>query len=400
MIQLLAKKYIQDYQNYESEKVRNAYGSLTSIVGIGNNIILFGIKFLAGTLAGSVSIRADAINNLSDAGSSLIALISFKLSSKPADEKHPFGHARYECIASMVVACFIMMLGWNLLLESVDKILHPGMVTFSWLSCIILIISIAIKAWMYFYNHKYGKLLSSTMMEATATDSLSDAMSTSGVLISTIVSPLIHFNLDGYMGIIVAILIIIAGFQIVQNALDELLGKAPEIEMVQDLEKKIMSYEGVIGMHDLMIHDYGAHKTFGSVHVEVDASNDVMELHDMIDNIERDIQKEMGIHMVIHMDPVNVNDPLTNYLKEICINYLHEIDEQLSLHDFRIVSGSTHTNIIFDVLVPFCLKKSNQEILKELNEKMTQLDGVYYLVITFDRAYVPFEMKEKPIKRL
>ena len=400
MIGLLAKKYIKDYQNYEAEAVRNAYGSLTSIVGIANNIVLFGLKFLAGTLAGSVSITADAINNLSDAGSSIISLVSFKLSSMPADEEHPFGHARYECIASMVVACLIMMLGWNLLMDSVDKILHPGEISFSWLSIVILVFSIAMKGWMYLYNHKYGKLVSSSIMEATAADSLSDAMSTSAVLISAIISPLIHFNLDGYMGVVVAVLILIAGTGIVRGALDELLGKAPEIELVEQIQEKIMAYDGVIGMHDLMVHDYGAHKTFASVHVEVDSSVDVMLSHDMIDNIERDFLKDMGIHLVIHMDPVNLNDPLTNELKVICVNFLKQIDENLSLHDFRIVSGNTHTNIIFDILVPFCSNKTNAEILKELNEKMAQLDGVYYLVITFDRAYVPYEMKGKPIKPL
>lgn len=400
MIGLLAKKYIKDYQNYEAEAVRNAYGSLTSIVGIVNNIVLFGLKFLAGTIAGSVSITADAINNLSDAGSSIISLVSFKLSSMPADEEHPFGHARYECIASMVVACLIMMLGWNLLMDSVDKILHPGEISFSWLSIVILVFSIAIKGWMYLYNHKYGKLVSSSIMEATAADSLSDAMSTSAVLISAIISPLIHFNLDGYMGVVVAVLILIAGTGIVRGALDELLGKAPKIELVEQIQEKIMAYDGVIGMHDLMVHDYGAHKTFASVHVEVDSSVDVMLSHDMIDNIERDFLKDMGIHLVIHMDPVNLNDPLTNELKVICVNFLKQIDENLSLHDFRIVSGNTHTNIIFDILVPFCTNKTNAEILKELNEKMAQLDGVYYLVITFDRAYVPYEMKGKPIKPL
>ena len=400
MIGLLAKKYIKDYQNYEAEAVRNAYGSLTSIVGIVNNIVLFGLKFLAGTIAGSVSITADAINNLSDAGSSIISLVSFKLSSMPADEEHPFGHARYECIASMVVACLIMMLGWNLLMDSVDKILHPGEISFSWLSIVILVFSIAIKGWMYLYNHKYGKLVSSSIMEATAADSLSDAMSTSAVLISAIISPLIHFNLDGYMGVFVAVLILIAGTGIVRGALDELLGKAPKIELVEQIQEKIMAYDGVIGMHDLMVHDYGAHKTFASVHVEVDSSVDVMLSHDMIDNIERDFLKDMGIHLVIHMDPVNLNDPLTNELKVICVNFLKQIDENLSLHDFRIVSGNTHTNIIFDILVPFCSNKTNAEILKELNEKMAQLDGVYYLVITFDRAYVPYEMKGKPIKPL
>lgn len=397
MIGMIAKKYIPDYLNYENEKVRHAYGTLTSIVGIVCNVILFGFKFLAGTLAGSVSITADAINNLSDAGSSIISLISFKLSSMPADEEHPFGHARYECIASMLVACLILMLGFNLLKDSIDRILHPGAIVFSWVSIVVLVFSISVKLWMFLYNRRYGKLVSSSIMEATAADSFSDALSTGAVLLSTVISGLIHVNLDGYMGVIVAVLILIAGTGIIRDALDELLGKAPDVELVKKIEAKIMSYEGVLGMHDLMIHDYGAHKTFGSVHVEVDASDNIMHTHDMIDNIERDFQRDMGIHMVIHMDPVNTKDPLTNYLKEICIRYLKEIDERLSLHDFRIVSGNTHTNIIFDILVPFAVSKSNADILKELNEKMSQLDGVYYLVITFDRAYVTASAYDKSV---
>ena len=288
MIKFLAKKTIKNYEEYDLPEVRKAYGNLTSTVGIINNVILFAFKFLAGTLTNSVSITADAVNNLSDAGSSIISLVSFKLSSKPADEKHPFGHARYECIASMLVALAILFLGIELIQTSIGKILHPQDIEFSWISIVILVLSISVKLWMYHYNKVYGDLLKSSIMEATAADSLSDCMATGAVLLSTILSPMLHFNLDGYMGVIVAVFILIAGGGIVKSALDELLGQAPDEELVKQIQNKILSYDGVLGMHDLVIHDYGAHRTFASVHVEVDYKTDVLKSHDMIDNIERD----------------------------------------------------------------------------------------------------------------
>ncbi len=394
MIGLLAKKIIPNYQNYEDSKVRQAYGNLTSTVGIINNFILFGFKFIAGTIANSVSITADAINNLSDAGSSIISLISFKLSSKPADEKHPFGHARYECIASMIVACLILILGFELVKTSFSKILHPEVIDFSLVSCMVLLFSIMVKVWMYVYNKKYGKLLHSSIMEATSADSLSDAMSTLAVLISTIISPIIHFNLDGYVGLIVACLILYAGYGVIRKALDELLGQAPSEELVQKIQEKIMSYNGVLGMHDLMIHDYGAYNTFVSVHVEVDYKVDILKSHDMIDNIEKKFKEDMGIEMVIHMDPINIDDELTNELRTFIKNSVKEIDGALSIHDFRMVTGETHTNLIFDIVVPFQVEYSNQEILDQLKEKLNKKGHKYYLVVTFDRAYTTQFNKE------
>lgn len=387
MISFLAKTFIKDYQKTDDENVRHAYGNLTSLVGIVNNIILFIFKFLAGTLAGSVSITADAVNNLSDAGSSIISLVSFYLSSRPADEEHPFGHARYECIASMLVACLILLLGFELIKTSIGKILHPEDVLFSWISVIVLIVSIGVKLWMFIYNRHYGKLLSSSIMEATAADSISDVMATSAVLASTIISPILHFNLDGYMGIIVACLIIYAGGGIIRSALDELLGKAPSKELVQSLKDKIYAYEGVLGIHDLIIHDYGVNRLFASVHVEVDYKIDVMKSHDMIDNIERDIKKSMGIELVIHMDPIKKDDPITNELKDFMKKALKTIHEDLSLHDFRVVSGNTHTNVIFDVVVPYHLKLENKEILQRLKEQVDKQYDACYLVVTFDKDY-------------
>lgn len=387
MISFLAKKMIKNHQDVHEESVRHAYGNLTSIVGIINNVILFAFKFIAGTLARSVSITADSINNLSDAGSSIIALVSFKLSSKPADEKHPFGHARYECIASMAVATLILILGMELIRNGFDKIVHPDAIEFSWLSVIILIFSIGVKLWMYSYNKYYGKLLKSSVMDATAADSISDVMATGAVLLSTIISPLIHFNLDGYMGLIVAFFIIFAGYGIIKSALDELLGKAPDDELVKNIQQKIEEYPGALGMHDLMIHDYGSHRSFASMHVEVDHRIDVLESHDMIDNMEKDIKEQLGIEMVIHMDPIVIDDPLTNELREFVKVIVKEVDERLSMHDFRMVQGTTHSNLIFDVVVPFQVNQSNTEILDALKKKVNDSYPNYYIVVTFDRAY-------------
>lgn len=387
MIHFLAKKYIPDYQNYENEQVRYRYGNLTSFVGIINNIILFIIKLISGLIMNSVSIRADAINNLSDAGSSIIALISFKLSKLPADQKHPFGHARFECIASMIVACFIFFLGFDLVKTSIHKIFHPEVLIFSWFSFIILLLSILIKLWMYQYNKKYGSLVNSSIMEATATDSLSDALSTAAVLVSMIISRMTGFNLDGYVGIVVAIIILYAGYGIIVNALDEILGKAPSVELVHELRAKIKSYPGVLGIHDLMIHDYGAHNTFASVHVEVDCDVDINTSHDVIDNIERDVKEDMGLELVIHMDPINIHDEETNKMKNITNIMLKAYDSKLSLHDFRVVPGETHTNLIFDVVIPFSATYTNEEILDYLSEQLGTFDHKYYLVVTFDRAY-------------
>lgn len=387
MISILAKKFIKNYQAVDQESVRHAYGNLTSTVGIVNNIVLFAFKFIAGTLAKSVSITADAVNNLSDAGSSIISLVSFKLSSKPADEKHPFGHARYECIASMLVATLILILGAELIKTSINKVMHPEAIEFSWLSIVILVFSISIKLWMYTYNRHYGKVLKSSIMEATAADSISDVMGTGAVLVSTILSPLIHFNLDGYMGVIVAGFIIFTGIGIIKSALDELLGQAPDQDLVKSIQKKVEEYPGALGMHDLVIHDYGSYRTFASLHVEVDHKVDVLKSHDMIDNIERDFKEQLGIEMVIHMDPIVIDDPLTNELRGFVKRLVTAIDDHLSMHDFRMVQGVTHSNLIFDVVVPFQVKLTNQEILQKIQQQVKETYPSYFVVVTFDRAY-------------
>lgn len=387
MMKLFVSKWIKNHEDYQNSEVRKQYGNLTSMVGILANVALFVGKFIVGTLVKSVSITADAVNNLSDAGSSLISLVSFKLSSRPADEEHPFGHARYEYIASMVVAVLIILLGTELMRSSFDKILQPEEIEFSIASIGILIISILVKLWMYSYNKHYGALLNSSVMEATAADSLSDCLGTSAVLASTFISPLIHFNLDGYMGMIVAVFIMITGGRIIKDTLDDLLGRSPSVDEVKAIIEFIKGYDGVLGIHDLMIHDYGPQRRFGSVHVEVSASEDIFASHDMIDNIERDIQEQLHIQMVIHMDPIDTEDEVTNQMREYMKKMILTIHPDLSIHDFRMVSGSTHTNLIFDCLVPYSVPLNNAQILAKIKENVGLLDKQYYVVVTFDRAY-------------
>lgn len=388
MIRILVKLFIKDHDQFDNLEVREKYGRLMSSVGILANISLFMMKFFIGIIVNSISIRADAINNLSDAGSSFISFVSFKLASKPADEDHPFGHARYEAIASFLVATLILMLGFDLLQSSVMTIFSPKEVQFSIVSIGILLLSIFIKFWMYCYNKKYGKLLKASVMEATAMDSLSDVMATSAVLASTLLSYFFHLPLDGYMGVVVAIFILKAGAQVIRNALDELLGKAPDPSFIKQLEEKIMSYEGVLGMHDLIVHNYGPQRTFASVHVEVDGHKDIFSSHDIVDNIERDFQKEFHMSLVVHMDPINTDDELTNELKGFTEGIVQQVDHCLSIHDFRIVSGDTHTNLIFDITVPHHIKDNNTQLQKKIQTLVHEKYPTYYVVITFDRAYI------------
>ena len=385
MMRLLVKLLVKDADAVEKDEVRKAYGNLASMTGIVANLLLCLFKFMAGTIANSISITADAVNNLSDAGSSIVSLVSFHLAGKPADAKHPFGHARYECLASLLVAVLILFLGVELAKESVSKILDPQEVVFSWTAVIVLGISILVKLWMYAYNRHYGALIHSSVMEATAAD----------VLLSTIISPLIHFNLDGYMGVLVAAFILFTGISLIRSALDELLGKAPDPDIVKEIIARIRKYDGVLGVHDLIVHDYGPNRLFVSVHVEVDYRRDIFESHDMIDNIEKEIKEEMGIETVVHMDPIRTDDELTNALREMLRKVLKQIDPVLSFHDFRVVPGTTHTNLIFDVVVPFDSAYDDETLMKLITDGIHAYRKDCYAVITFDRAYTSEEKREE-----
>ncbi|MDD3242113.1 MAG: cation diffusion facilitator family transporter [Eubacteriales bacterium] len=383
----MLKLFIKDYQNVKDPAVRQRYGNFGSTVGIVTNVLLCAGKLAVGLLFHSVSVTADAVNNLSDAGSSVISLVSFKMANRPADAKHPFGHARIEYIAALIVAFLIVILGIELIKSSITKIITPDEIAFSVMTVVVLVLSIAAKLGLYLMNKKLGKRIDSSVMQATATDSLSDVLATSGVLLSTLLSPVFHFSLDGYMGAVVAVFIIISGFRIAVDTMDHLVGQAPSEELIHDISAYVLKYEGVIGIHDLMIHNYGPNRCFASVHAEVEADRDIMVSHDIMDNIERDIAADLGIHLVIHLDPVDTENEEVNALRRQVAALVRGIDGALSMHDFRTVSGLTHRNLIFDVQVPYTCAKSDQQILEELHRGIKAMSADYFAVVTLDRTY-------------
>ena len=382
----LVRRFIKNYQDTKNANVRTSVGKLSGIVGILNNLFLFVIKFLIGTIVHSVSIQADGVNNLTDAGSNIISILSFHLSNKPADKDHPFGHERTETIASLFVGILILVLGFETAKESISKVIHPGSIDFRIASVIILLISIMIKFWMYAYNKKLSKAYDSSLLEATALDSISDVCGTTAVLVSTLLSPVLHFNLDGYMGIVVSGIILYGAYGLLRDMINSLIGEAPDPELVHNIADMIMAHPVILGVHDMMLHNYGPNKIFASAHVEVDSSKDIFETHDHIDNIEREVKENMNIDLVLHMDPVKVNDPETELYRAKVVEAIHQIDPKWGFHDFRIVSGPTHANLVFDLVIPF-EEKYTQEEIEEMLLKHIESDKKIYLVLTIDHPY-------------
>ena len=386
MTDLLCRLFIKDADNVKSPQVRSAYGTLSSVVGILLNIVLFAGKFLVGIISGSVAIRADAINNLTDAASQIVSLISFRIAAKPADRDHPFGHARIEYVASMIVSMSILIIAYQLLSDSVDKIINPVATEFRWVTVGVLAASILVKLWLGLFNRRIGKKIDSEVLRATMTDSLSDAGATFAVLISTLIYHFTDFDPDAYMGIIVAILIAVAGIRILSDTKNSILGGAPDAEVVEAIHRIVNSYPEALGIHDMAVHSYGPGTTMASLHVEVDGSADVFETHDAIDRIEKQLYTEAGIHATIHMDPIVTNDPLVTELRDKVTALIKGMDERLSLHDFRMVKGSTHSNLIFDVAVPFEIKTDTNELKTAIDAAVKTIDETYCTVITIDRA--------------
>lgn len=384
----LVRQFIENHSDVKSTKVRKQYGNLSSITGIVVNVLLFAAKFIMGTLSGSVSIVGDSVNNLSDAGSSIISLVSFTMSAKPADNDHPFGHARIEYISSSVVAAIILFIGFELMKTSIDKIIHPAMVVFRLVTVAVLVLSIIFKLWLYFFNKRLGQQINSTILQATAADSLSDVLATSAVLLSGAISHFTGIQLDGYMGAVVAVFIMISGIKILRKTFNSILGEGPSDELIEQIEHFIRKYDGVLGLHDLVVHDYGPGHIFASVHVEVDSNVDILISHDLIDNIERDIAIDQGIHLVIHLDPIVVNDPYVNKLQFMTEQVVKGIDSTLSIHDFRVVKGTTHNNLVFDVLVPQECIVSESKLQQMIPQKISEINSKLYVVITIDRSYV------------
>lgn len=388
MISFLAKLLIQDHKNYSSAVVRLKYGVLCGAVGIFFNILLFTGKLIAGTITKSIGITADAFNNLSDAGSSAITLIGFRLSDAKADKEHPFGHGRYEYISGLIVAMAILLMGFELAKSSVEKIIAPESVTFSYLALGVLVVSILTKLYMFFYNRGIGKKIGSTAMRATAMDSFSDVTATSVVILSMLIGKWTGWKIDGYAGLAVALFIMYTGVRAAKETISPLLGQPPAKEFVDKIERIVLDQSGVIGVHDLVVHDYGPGRRMISLHAEVPADGDMIALHDTVDNLEKLLKKECGCEAVIHMDPVETNDDETNRLRAETISILASLDPQLTLHDFRVVPGNTHTNLVFDVVVPFEFSMPDEMVKKAISERIHALEGSCYAVIEIDKSSV------------
>ncbi len=387
MTDLLPRLFIRDHENTASPKVRAAYGTLSGIVGIVVNLLLFAGKFVAGTLSGSIAISADAFNNLSDAGSSIVSLVSFRIAAKPADRDHPFGHARIEYIASMIVSFLILIVGFEIVSDSVKKIIsRESSLVFSVLSIVILSVSILAKLWLALFNYRLGKKIGSDVMRATAVDSLSDTVSTTAVLVATLIFRFTGLDIDAWVGLAVALFIFWAGIRILRETQNSLLGEAPVKEVTDAIDAIVSGYPAILGIHDLMIHSYGPGHSFASFHAEVDGADDVYESHDVIDEVERRIRDELSIVCTIHMDPINTDDALTTSLREETAELVREIDPGITIHDFRMVPGETHTNLIFDVAVPFEVKMTVSEIKDAVSRKVRERHENYYAVVTVDRS--------------
>ena len=385
MISILSRIFIKNHTETSDPGVRRAYGVLCGAVGIFLNVLLFAAKYLAGTLTGSIAIVADAFNNLSDAGSSIITLLGFKLAAKKPDRDHPYGHGRFECIAGLVVSFVILMMGFDLAKSSVTKIFHPEAVDFSILSICILIGSILVKLYMSLYNRAVGKRINSAAVLATATDSISDVCATTMVLAATLIARFTGVNIDGWAGAIVSLVILWAGYNAAKDTIDPLLGQAPDPEFVQRIADIVNRYPEVVGIHDLAVHDYGAGRVMISLHAEVPSSGDIMALHDVIDTIERDLQDELNCSAVIHMDPISTDDALITSTRELLKNRIHEaISPDVSIHDFRMVPGPTHTNVIFDAVVPYEFPQSDEQVREEISKLVRALEGDYFAVVTID----------------
>lgn len=389
MTDFLIRMFVKDHEDTASAQGRERYGKFAGIVGTASNLLLFLLKMLIGVLSGSIAITADAVNNLSDSASSIITLLGFKLSGKPADAQHPYGHARMEYVVGLIVSFFILFIGFELFRSSVGKILRPQVAEFNFVTILALTLSILLKLWQCLFYRKIAGLINSTTLATTAMDSRNDTLATTAVLAAIIISRISGYNLDGHMGAAVALFILVSGINLVNKTISPLLGMAPTNELVDGIYKKILSYENILGLHDLAVHSYGPGRYFASVHCEVSADQDVMVSHDLIDDIERDFLENDGIHLVIHLDPIVTDDERTNELKTVVEELVREISPDLSIHDFRVVWGVSHSNLIFDIVAPYGIKWSDTELVELVTKKIQRINPAYYPVIMVDHNYVP-----------
>jgi len=387
MTNFLLRLFVKDYGDTQSASVRTAIGSLSGTVGIGCNLLLFLIKLLAGILSGSVSITADALNNLSDASGSIVTLLGFRMAGKPADEHHPYGHARAEYLSGLAVAMLILFIGLELAKSSLEKILHPAAVDFTGLTAGILVVSITVKLWMARFNRELGKRIASDALLAASADSRNDSIATGAVLLAGSLEHFFNLRIDGWMGLGVAVFILYSGWELAKSTLSTLLGENADPGLRENIVDYIRSQPKVLGYHDLMVHDYGPGRQFASLHVEMDSREDPLECHELIDDMERECLRSHNVHLVIHYDPVVTDDPELDRLKERCRSLLQQRDQRLSLHDFRMVQGRRHMNLIFDVALPSDLRSQSRDIPREMEEALRREDSrIYHVIINYDIA--------------
>ena len=387
MTNFLIKHFIPNASDVKSPAVRQRYGVVSGVVGILCNALLCTAKIAAGLLTGAVSIVADGINNLSDGGSCVVSLLGFKMAGKPADDKHPFGHGRIEYVAGLIVSFIIVLMGVELAKTSLDKIFHPEEISFSWITPAVLGISILVKLWMCFFNRKMGDKIDSAVLRATAMDSLSDVAATSAVLAGFVIGYWARVNLDGYLGVLVALFILYTGVSTAKGTLDLLLGEAPDPEFVKQIQQEVLSYPEIIGVHDLIVHNYGPCHSVVSLHAEVPCDVDILKIHDTIDNAERDLKKKFDCEVVIHMDPIITDDKETNEIHQKLSSIVRLLDSRVTIHDFRMVKGPTHTNLIFDIVVPHQFRLTDDQVVESLRQAVKALDARYEIVVNVDKAY-------------
>ncbi len=389
MTDFLVKIFIRNSANVDNQRVRTAYGILTSIVGVFCNIFLFGVKLTVGLIINSISVMADAFNNLSDAASSVISFVGVKLAGKPADKEHPFGHGRFEYIAALVVAFLILQVGFSLFKSSFQKVLHPEEITFNPILVGILCLSVFVKVWLMLFNRKLGKRIHSTVMLATSADSMGDVFVTSATILSTVIAGLTGWKIDGFMGVVVSIVVMLAGFRIAKDTLEPLLGQPVELEVYKKITGMVMSYEGIVGTHDLIIHNYGPSNRMATIHAEVPSDMDVMEAHETIDRIERDVLRTLDILLVIHMDPIEVNDSMVKEKREMVEKIVLGLEPEAAIHDFRVVNGEQRINLIFDLVIPYSYSKdAGQKLLGQIEEEVFASDARCRCAITMENSFI------------
>ena len=389
MTTLLIKLFIKDYKNIKNENIRKKYGELGSFVGISSNIVLFIIKFLIGIFINSVAIMADSFNNLSDSLSSIITLIGFKLGAKPADKEHPFGHGRMEYISGLVISFIIILIGFEFLKTSFFKIISPENISFNYLTIFILLITVMVKIWQALFNRKIGMLINSHSLIATATDSRNDVIVTSVTILSLVIFKIFGLNLDGYLGLLVALFLMYSGFSLAKETLSPLLGEAIDNELAEKIKSIALSYNEVIGIHDILVHNYGPNKSIASLHVEVPSNIDINISHEIIDLIEKRVQEELNIFLTIHMDPVNINDKRINTIVNTIKNVLSKYEEDLDTHDHRLIDGKNSINFIFDLVIPYNFSKEKEtQLIRDIQNSVMSLDKRYKCIINIEKSFI------------